>query len=220
LDKKRKRRILILAAALIAVVSLLSGWYFMLRKGVSVGDDFFYKVSENRYAKNKSDYIERISEGEFKIGSDAGEKIITLSQKADMLVMDFMDGTVAEGYWDGKYFRNKEGVPFGWDNIQITTDNEPVRVNDKSYCHALCKIYFGAEETMAPWYTLVAGLIIYILGLISIMYPEEVHFLFKQWQYNKPELSDAGRLAEQIGGAVVVVVGICIMSGIMRMFVK
>ena len=60
MGKNRKKQLLLIGAVLIAVFSLLTGWYFTLRKGVYVGDDFYNKVSDMKYHKNESNYIERI----------------------------------------------------------------------------------------------------------------------------------------------------------------
>lgn len=46
MSEQRKRKRFLIGAAVLAVIFLLAGWYFTLRKGVYLGDDFYYKVSE------------------------------------------------------------------------------------------------------------------------------------------------------------------------------
>ena len=48
MGENTKKKLLLMGAVLIAVVSLLAGWYFTLRLGVYVGDEFYYKVSDRK----------------------------------------------------------------------------------------------------------------------------------------------------------------------------
>ena len=61
----------------------------------------------------------------------------------------------------------------------------------------------------------MVGLIVYILGVLAVVYPDKMHFLFRRWVYNNPELSETGRALEQIGGGFVAIVGIILMTGVL-----
>lgn len=217
-----KKQLLIIGAVLVAVVSLLAGLYFNLRKGVYVGDDFYYKVSDMKYKKDQLNYIERISESDFSLVSDTGEKTVSLRFNNDLATFEFSDGKSYEGYFDEarKTFHNSEGIPIGWDSIQISVGDEPKRISDLTYCVPLFQIYFDKGETMGSWYMQVLGIIFYILGIITVLYPNEVHFFLTRWKYDSPELSESGMLMERIGGMIECLVGIVFMSELIVLFIK
>jgi hypothetical protein len=79
----------------------------------------------------------------------------------------------------------------------------------------LCKIYYGKYETISAWYLQLLGVILYVLGIVVVLYPNKTHFLFSRWRYQSPELSEMGRIVEQIGGVVISVIGVVVMSGLL-----
>ena len=222
MGENTKKKLLLMGAVLIAVVSLLAGWYFTLRKGVYVGDDFYYKVSDMKYQKNESNYIERISDSEFKLMADSGEKTVSLQFHNDLATFNFSGGKSYEGYFDEatETFRNKEGMIIGWDSIQIVGGDEPKKVSDRTYCEPLLRIYFDKDETRGSWYLQILGIILYILGIITVLYPNEVHFFLNSWKYDYPELSESGLLMERVGGIVECLIGIVFMSGLVVLFMN
>lgn len=214
--KERKRgRLLWIGAAAVAVISLFIGGYFTLRKGVYVGNDFYYRVSGTRFAADKTAYVEILSEKSYRIVSPFGEKVVTLETDGDLLTFTFPDGEAFTGIWDGEYITDPDGFPLVWKNleIQIVINDEPVQISNVAYCQALCRIYYGEYESLARWYYLAFGLLPYILGLLTIRYPNEAYFFLVKWRYRDPELSDAGKFAEQIGGGVLMIVGVAFMLG-------
>lgn len=219
MEGNKKRKMLLTGVVLIAIISLAAGWYFTLRKGIYVGENFFYRLRDTRYEQNKSNYIELLSDGDFKIVSDTEEKNVSLHSKADVLEFSFADGTSLKGVWDGETLTDSEGFPIGWDEIQVSINGEPAEVSNATYCQSLCRIYFGKEETISVWYMQGLGLLVYILGIVSILYPDEAHFFLSRWRYHNPELSETGRLMEQIGGVMLSVLGVSIMSGVLLMLV-
>ena len=222
MGENTKKQLFLMGAVLIAVVSLLAGWYFTLRKGVYVGDDFYYKVSDMKYQKNQSNYIERISDSEFKLVSDTGEKTVSLQFHNDLATFDFPDGKPYEGYFDEatETFRDKEGMIIGWDSIQIVGGDEPKKISDRTYCVPLFQIYFNKGETRGIWYLQVLGIILYILGIVTVLYPNEVHFFLTRWKYDYPELSESGLLMERIGGVIESLIGIVFMFGLVVLFIN
>ncbi|MCH5273453.1 MAG: hypothetical protein J1E35_07245 [Lachnospiraceae bacterium] len=215
----KKRKILLICAALAAIVSLLAGWYFTLRKGVYIDDDFFYKVNKTKYKHNNSNYIERISDNDFKIVSDTGERTVSLRTDADSLVFVFSDGTSLTGYRNGRDLTDAEGFPFGWKETQLSGNNTSTQADNAAYCLSLYKIYLGEYESISVWPLQALGLIIYISGIAAVLYPDKAHFFLRRWRYQNPELSDAGRRTEQRCGIAISVVGILVMSGVLPMLI-
>ena len=68
-------------------------------------------------------------------------------------------------------------------------------------------------------YIAFLGVLVYVLGIVTILNPDGVHFFLSRWKYNNPELSEPGRLLEQIGGGFIVVIGIGIMTGALLLLV-
>lgn len=220
----KKRQIFQIAAIVIAAVSLLVGSFFTLSKGVYVGDKFFYKrTSKNdknyeKYVWNKSNYIEQISENEYKIVSDFGEKTVWINFESDIVSFNFSDGSLFSGIWNGEDLMEENGLLFGWDDVQILTNHEIMEVSDKTYCRVLCKIYFNQEERISVWYIPVIGIIIYIMGIFAFLYPNESYFFFRKWKYDTMELSEDGKILEKIGGLITSILGIALMSGVIFLF--
>lgn len=214
MEKNIKKRIMLAVVIAVAIVSVLVGWYFTLRKGIYVGEKFYYKISENRYERNSSDYIERVTDSDFKIVSDGGSRTVTVKADGDLLNFVFPDGTSLTGVWNGTYLMDLDGLPIGWNQVQILANNEAAEISDTTYCQALCRIYYDCGETISEWYINLVGMMIYSLGIVTVLYPHKVHFFLIGWRYNNPKLSDMGRLSEQIGGVVIGVIGILVMTGV------
>ena len=156
MEGNRKRKLFWGGVVLVAIVCLGIGWYFTLRSGVYVGDYFYYKVSETRYQRNRSNYLEFVSGDEVRIGLDEGEMSVSIEENGDdSFAFAFSDGRSVRGNWNGEDLVDSDGV----------------------------------------------------------------HFFLSRWKYNNPELSEPGRLLEQIGGGFIVVIGIGIMTGALLLLV-
>lgn len=219
MEENKKKQLLRIGAALAAVIALLAGWYVTLRKGIYVGDKFFYKTNGSRYAHNGSNYIERGLDNSFEIVSDTGRKTVSVNADENSLTFAFSDGTSLTGTWDGTNLTDSEGLPIGWDEIHISAGAESVEASNTAYCEALCRIYYGEEETRSAWYIQAVGIVIYILGIVTVLRPDRAHFFLSGWRYHNPELSEAGRLLEQASGIVIAVLGVGMMSGVWLMVV-
>lgn len=218
MDESRKKRMFLIGAALIAVVSMLAGGYFTLRKGIYLDDRFFYRISADRYEHNRSNYIEFTSDSEFKIVTDTAEKAGSLRSEGNSLHFSFSDGASLTAIWNGQYLAGPDGLPMGWGDVRISVNNEPIELNNTDYCLALCRIYVGETESISAWPVLALGLLIYIFGVIAFLYPDKTHFLFRRWWYDNAELSDAGRFLERTGALLTSVLGILMMSGLIVFF--
>ena len=54
-------------AGVVAVFCVGIGWFFTLRAGVFVGDDFYYRKSESLYRHDEGNYVELVSDSEIRI---------------------------------------------------------------------------------------------------------------------------------------------------------
>ena len=220
---KRNKAIKVVIAIFIAAVVFGYGGYTTMRPGVYVGDDFFYEKSASRYEKDASNYIEQTSDHEFTIVSHDKKQEVSYEIEKEQITFYFPDQTIS-GSWDTE---RKElydnGVPvlqngnfeFSEDGVNIAPDMGQERCS-----YALCRIIYNDQETISKWYMNILGLILYILGIICVMYPEECYFFLKRWQFKNGELSTLGRLWQQIGGGIIAGFGIFIMTGMAMLLAK
>lgn len=210
----KKRKIFLCAAVLVAIVSLLTGWYFTLRKGVYCGDNFYYKVAEATYRHSDADYVTFTDDHNFRLLSEGMELTGSIQAENQNVEITFSDGTGISGEWNGIFLDDGEAH----DLIRIEVGGQSgSKTDDTAYACAsvLCSIYFGKEERISRWFVPVLGILIYILGIVDLFYPQEVHFFFSRWMYHNPELSDEGIFVERISGIVICVMGVCVMSGVL-----
>ena len=66
----------------------------------------------------------------------------------------------------------------------------------------------------------VLGVLIYVLGIVQIYYPDKVYFFLRRWQFQNAELSDEGRTVTVIGGVIICIIGIGVMSGLILYLIK
>lgn len=221
MDNAKKRKLFLWAALFIGVVSTLAGWYFTLRAGVYFGDDFYYRVEESVFRRNSSNQIRFTSDHDFKIVSDQGACTGSMQVKDDAVDFSFSDGTSVSGVWNGMFFYDGDEDHLFRIEAETTTDGrkEP-EFDPLRYTSVLCSIYFHEYETISHVSIAVMGVLFYILGIVTILYPEQMHFFLSRWRYQHPELSESGILVERISGAVICVMGIGVMSGVAALLMR
>lgn len=202
-------------AAVIALVSLILGWYWTLRPGIFVGDDFYYRVNSEKLARSASDYIVKTGENSYDIRYRQEEKSVQVTSNGSFYSFAFSDGKTVEGNWNGVFLDDGSDFPF-----EITVSDNGVPAVFSHQAHAITLIHWQEKEftTISVWYILLLGLLFYVIGVVTIWFPEEMYFLFSRWQYRNAELSDAGKMAEQFGGIMLCGLGILTMTGLFFKF--
>lgn len=64
----------------------------------------------------------------------------------------------------------------------------------------------------------IAGMVMYLVGVLVFLFPNESYFFLRRWAYQQPELSDEGIIAEKIGGVAGMLGGIMLITGIFLYF--
>ena len=219
----KKKAIKVIIIVLIAAVAFGYGAYATMRPGVYVGDDFLYEKSASRYEKDASNYIEQTSDHEFTIVSHDKKQEVSYEIEKEQITFYFPDQTISVNWDTEQKELYNNGVPvlqngnfeFSEDGVNIAPDMGQERCS-----YALCRIIYNDQETISKWYMNILGLILYILGIICVMYPEECYFFLKRWQFKNGELSTFGRLWQQIGGGIIAGFGIFIMTGMAMLLAK
>ena len=202
-----------------AILAVVIGGYFTLRKGVYIGDDFYYKVSADKFVHNTSNYVERTKDNTFLLVADGKKANVSYTMNGDQVTFSFADDSIS-GTWMGDQLIAADGSPVGLDEIQITTGNEKPAISNETYSNVLGHILYGNLESISFWGFTVFGILIYVLGIVQIYYPDKVYFFLRRWQFQNPELSDTGKAVVVIGGVILCIIGIGVMSGLIFYFFK
>lgn len=196
-----------------AILAVVIGGYFTLRKGVYIGDDFYYRVSADKFVHNTSNYVERTKDDSFLLVTDGKKQNVSYAMKGNQVTFSFADETLS-GTWTGDQLIAADGSPVGWDDMQIFASDDKRAVSDVAYSSVLGRILYGNLESVSFWGCVVFGIFIYVFGILQIYYPEKMYFFMRRWLFKNTELSDAGKAASVIGGAILCVIGIGFMSGL------
>lgn len=198
---RKKLWIGVLVFVLLAVPALkLHG-----ERGVYVGDRFFARGRGGDFVCGAdSARMEKIASGAaFDICLDGQALSAQLAQEDENIRLTFSDGRMVQGVGDGERLYDAQGMPLGWaDSVTITVGDERAPVNVYTLGNWLYRMYAGTLERRGEPLLLLLAALLYGLGLLNLLWPEKMFFLFNRWQYSHAELSDAGRLAQQLGGVV------------------
>lgn len=211
--KKIQEHLGLVFLIIIAISAVAIGGYFTLRKGVFIGDDFYYKVSADKFVHNTSNYVEHTKDNTFLLVADGKKQSVSYTMKGDQVTFSFADDTI-NGTWTGDQLFAADGSPVGWDEMQIFASDDKHTVSDAAYSNVLGCILYGNLESISFWGFTVLGILIYVLGIVQIYCPDKVYFFLRRWQFQNPELSDEGRTVTIIGGVIICIIGIGVMSGL------
>lgn len=194
-----------------------SGWR-NFRKGIYIGDDFFYRINDALY-KNGEERIslEKNSGGtQFFIQLDGETQSAGMQWNDGEAKITYEDGMVIAGSWSDCGLCGKDGIPlaFQLDEVTVAFGEEKTPVSRTALSNALCRIDQNMAESRGFAGAVVVGMILYLIGALTFLYPNEAHFFFRRWAYQQAELSDAGVLMEKIGGIVAMLGGLLIITGI------
>lgn len=221
--KDNKSKIFLTAAIILFIVLLILGYWICLRKGIDIGDDYFYKTDNNVYKADDKNYLELQKQE----GTETAVIVLNGQRQTAQLVWDgndvkitYSDGTVINGMWGGDGLSDEEGMPIIYsenymdDYEGASAYGEPAKVRKAVLSETLCHISRDAVRMRGSVWLMLFGIVLYILGIVIIRNPEASFFFLNRWRYKDAELSEAGKVVEQIGGIAVMIVGAVFLSGI------
>lgn len=133
--KKIQEHLGLVFLIIIAIFAVAIGGYFTLRKGVFIGDDFYYKVRADKFVHNTVNYVERTKDDTFLLVADGKKQNVSYTMKGDQVTFSFADDTI-NGTWTGDQLLAADGSPVGWDEMQIIAGNEKPVISDETYSNA------------------------------------------------------------------------------------
>lgn len=217
-EKRVDRRVLALIVGIAVLALIFSGWR-NLRKGIYLGNDFFFRAEQTLYRRNAVNSIRALpTEGgtDFVITLNGEEQSANLQRDGDLVSIAFEDGTVFEGAWNGQWFYDRQtGLPmeFG-EGVTVVVGNQIPPIGKPAISNALCRIAWGDLEQRGHVSLLIVGGLLYALGAVTFLFPNEAHFFLRRWAYQNAELSETGLFMEKAGGVVGMVVGVAVMMGL------
>ncbi len=192
-----------------------------LRQGIYVDGDFLYSEGQGYFCRQQ-DEICMYEEGpdtRFEVIWDGIKKDATLvwgeavGNNGTQVYVTFQDGNIIEGIWNGENLSDAEGkdLAFGRFDVVVTVNGKRSPVSDIAWSKIFCRLSLGDTDTKGSIVFIFIGTMSYVLGVLSFLFPDKTHFFLRGWQYERAELSDAGRLIAKTGGIVVMVLGGIIM---------
>ena len=182
-----------------------------LERGVYLGDRFFTRGQGGAFTHGADGAnMEKSDSGaSFDICLDGQALSAELAQEDENIRLTFSDGRMVEGVGDGQRLYDAQGVPLGLaDSITITVNGERAPVGVYTLGNWLYRMYAGTLERRGEPLLVLLAALLYGLGLLNLLWPEKMFFLFSRWQYSHAELSDEGRLAQQLGGVVWIAISV------------
>lgn len=92
--KKIQEHLGLVFLIIIAIFAVAIGGYFTLRKGVFIGDDFYYKVRADKFVHNTVNYVERTKDDTFLLVADGKKQNVSYTMKGDQVTFSFADDTI------------------------------------------------------------------------------------------------------------------------------
>lgn len=216
-----KKKAAILAGILVILVVI--GGFRNMRTGIVVGDTFLYERSDG-YFKAGDDEI-RVIKGDgftnFEIVLDGETRRAGLSWSRknglfdseiehDYATMTFDDGTMVEGYWfSDDMLVDQDGRPVIWTNpgAMIVVGDAVRVISNEELSQDLCQIDRGLTVKNGHIAMVLVGALVYVIGAVTFLFPEKMHFLGSRWRYKNAELSEDGIMMEQFGAVICMIMG-------------
>ena len=193
-----KKARIILALTLLCLLPL-SLW-LNLRTGVYAGDRFLPRKGSGQFGN----VTMTAQDGAWRFTGAVGQETVDalLTAEGDRVTVEWGDGGFLTGAWDGERLLDENGLPLGVGEVIITINGQSSPMSRYAMAAALTRMAFGAVEHQGSVWMALLGAVLYILGAVTYLYPEQAHFFLSRWQYEHAELSDAGILAERAGAVV------------------
>lgn len=206
------RKWLVIGVAVFVALAV-AGVYCNARQGVWLGGAFYAQTSEGTFAAGGDRIaIERAENGARFTGEVAGEALDAQLTQNDGRIRVEMGENVVEGYPSDGGLVDDEGLPLAWSQgITVSAGDEEPPVHPYVLADALYGMYAGATEPRGEWGMVWIYALLYWMGLVAILWPEETHFLFSRWAYRNAELSDAGIAMQRLGGGVAMAASVVVL---------
>lgn len=214
----------LMTAAVILAVFIISFVYASqrnFRKGIFVGDQFFYVKSQTLLEAGNKDQISLKSSDsgiDFTITQGGTTQSAHLQSDGEQVNITYENGPVINGEWTGKRIVDSGGgMPLESSVDKIRTDDGNVSQSKASYSDLSNALYLISQNKLTlrnSILNMLLGIVFYFVGATEFLFPETYHFFLRGWRYKHQELSEEGTFTEKVGGVVVMLLGMVTFTGI------
>lgn len=209
------KKLPILLSALLLLLILPAVW-LNARQGVAAGEHFLFREDAQHYrADDRNEIVGTVSENgaRFDILLDGQTSSALLVWDGDRARVEFDDGAVVEGDWNGATLVNLSGAPADLlTNPSATASVSADVVRTSLLAVALCRIDLGLVSPSGSLWLVILGAIVYVFGILNLFWPRGMHLLRSRLHYNYQELSDeSGRRAQIFSGVIAILSGLLCM---------
>lgn len=202
--------------ALILIVVLGPALWLNTRVGVTIEDHFLYRRSSGEY-KSVTGWSITCDPSTNRFAAVLAHQHFgaQLEWNDPVARFTFDDGETVEGRWHGSgYLISEDGSPLFLDDavyITVGNDNMYYYITNTDIADEFMQIYTDDLESYGSIGLVLLGVLIYAIGAVQFLFPEETHFLFSRWYYEKPALSADGIMFEKLGAILVLITGAAVM---------
>lgn len=186
------------------------------RTGVSFRDHFLYRRSPGEY-RSISGWSITYDDTSSRFAAMLGDQTVSaeLEWNNPIARFTFDDDEIVEGYWyGGGNLTAEDTMPlFLNEDIYITVDDSSIRhsITKTDIANGFMRIYTGDTEALGSVWLVFLGMIIYAMGMVQFLFPEETHLLLSHWYYEQTARSANGILFEKTGAVLVMLTGVAVM---------
>lgn len=214
-EHEKKMKFLWIAVPIWVVLVLLSGWIYV-RPGIYVSGSFLYRSSADCYRRQQNEIrmYQEYDAVRFEVIWDGQENAATLvwseptQNNETQVSVTFQDGSIIEGIWRGDTLIDADGKDLSFPaEITVTINEERPPVPNITWSKTFCRLSLGATETRGSVLFIFIGTLAYVLGSLSFLFPNNMYFFLRRWQFEQAELSDAGRFVQKASAIVAMILG-------------
>ena len=185
-----------------------------LRTGIYITEDLFLPKKSSTYYGDSSfevkiDKLRSGTKYQFVYGEDT--RSLTLYFEAEKAIATFSNGKKISGYLIDGELVDGSGTPLYSNNdIYIASEeeyNNSFPADEYDMALFATKAYKGEIENFNSPIFLVFPLIVFVIGMFALYFPNRFHFFGSRWRYEDAELSEEGIASEKLTGVLCVLGG-------------
>lgn len=212
------RKLPVIILGVILALLLLPAFYLNAQQGLPVGDQFLLKQNDLCYradSANEISFTRSDACTEFSILLHGQSSSAVLTRDGERAHIEFDDGSVVSGDWNGKTLVNFDGeladlLSTGSLYAVTATPSDPetaALVQRGLLSIALCQMDAGMGNAAGSLILVILGAILYVFGILNIFWPQGMVLLLSHLHYDYHELSIKSARRAQIFGGIIAILG-------------
>ena len=212
----KKRSVIVLFVLMLMSFAFNACRY--IRTGIYINEDIFLAKKSSEYygADNFNVKVGKPRKGTmYKFTTINDSRNLTLYWDDGKAIATFENGKKISGYLTDGELVDSKGIPAyskGEFDIAISTGtDDSFPVSEYEMALFASKAHKGQTQRYKSLLLLIFPWIVFVLGLLTVHFPNKMHFWGARWKYEEAELSEMGVLEEKIAGNLMVVASFVLM---------